>query len=55
MDVGILIQELDESMAAVEAASDCPGDAFDSGVVTTQIFDLLVDILKDESDGPDDS
>ena len=41
-------------MAAVEAASDCTGDTFDSGVITIQVFDLLIYILKDESDSPDD-
>lgn len=55
LDIGILVNEFDESVEAIEAASDAIHHDFDSSVLLIGGLHLLIEELESNSDHPDDS
>jgi len=53
LDVSIVVQELDESVEAVEAVSDAVGNELSS--FTLGFLKSAINVLKENSDHPDES
>ena len=55
LNVSVLIQELDEAVATVEAAADSAGGALGHRVISAPLLELLLKVLENDADDPDDS
>jgi len=55
LDVGVLVDEFDKSVEAIEAASDAAGNDLDNGVVWVSLFHLLIQDFEGNPDDPNDS
>ena len=55
LDVGVLVDEFDKSVEAIEAASDAAGNDLDNGVLWVSLFHLLIDEFEGNPDDPNDS
>ena len=52
LNVGVVVQKLDESVATVQAASDSVSDAVHHLVVFAKAFDLTFYVFEDNSESP---